>query len=1062
MEEEGVDVPMHDYEDSDDDPTWSGDENNSGDLAARSSRKRRGSEVHEELSEEEASDDFEVSSDSEFGPDEEEPSVYGDGVDFDDFINPRYDEGGMRDSSEEGEGEDEDEDDADDDDDDEELIKANDSILRNLPRLETTSKQKKQQQQMRDDLSIVWTEAETANFDVEQDESDAEEDQYGRLKARKKTNKGKVAPGEHQLTHEVQVILSACIECFTKKDYESAISLAEEAIRQDMNCKQAYRLLEDIYEDLGQPEKLLSAKIMVVHFEKKNKEKWLEVADMSREMGLKEQASELYRRAQRVDPTDYRLMYLRAQLFDELGKRSKALDLYWKLRQRGHYDNRLLLSICQNLMALNKIREAVSLYEEVLRKNQEDRYRTDVESFGFSELNVLAELYMQLNDHGYARAIRKIKSTCRWLKEREDEVWWDEYKDDTEYLDDRRVHDKRFQKSKSSKDPSKYFIPIDIRVKLLICRIKERQFDIAREHLEYLRRLSPLEYEDLYWAVGEAFFKAEQYEDALELFEVREEAIGATMGIESEMKHHMARCRKMLGDYEGAESDYLEVLENEEKNVEAIIELAELYGDMGKTEEARALLEHGKEMRVFINLVKENESADIQVQSELQQELEESGKRVQSWILDAPKGKKPGRRPAGDRPARVTKEVQRDIIRRAGEETKQRYSQLMRHRDGMFEGNPVSISEYLRIAGDLYDTFVSNRRFFLTDRRLQYPGETKRRGRKPKQDDIDARIAQMSNRLKDIDIEEGEQNEEEQVPVKFRELSFDVWFEFFMEYALALSRYDSDITNSYNVLQTAREANVFFQHPEREFTIEKVYLSVALYIQDADKCQELLRHLQATMQFSNDGYRLTSFVGFASTKALELFVATFNQKYFLRQIKAVDSVIQDRPISGAARVTTENFNHENPVLLALYGCSMLAGKSFVPALTYFRRAQEILPKDEMILLCTGISFIHRSIQRLTSNRHLHIVEGLSYLMEYHEIRTKKGYRMEADYNLGRAFHMVGLPSLAMHFYNQVLKSSYPHPAYDYRQEAAYNLSLIYATSGNGKLARSVIDQHLVI
>ena len=85
---------------------------------------------------------------------------------------------------------------------------------------------------------------------------------------------------------------------------------------------------------------------------------------------------------------------------------------------------------------------------------------------------------------------------------------------------------------------------------------------------------------------------------------------------------------------------------------------------------------------------------------------------------------------------------------------------------------------------------------------------------------------------------------------------------------------------------------------------------------------------------------------------------------------------------------------------------------------------------------------------------------------------------EALYNIARAYHHVGLVTLAATFYEKVLairEKDYPipklpnenqdgvesrKPGYcDLGREAAYNLHLIYKSSGAVDLARQVLKDH---
>lgn len=68
-------------------------------------------------------------------------------------------------------------------------------------------------------------------------------------------------------------------------------------------------------------------------------------------------------------------------------------------------------------------------------------------------------------------------------------------------------------------------------------------------------------------------------------------------------------------------------------------------------------------------------------------------------------------------------------------------------------------------------------------------------------------------------------------------------------------------------------------------------------------------------------------------------------------------------------------------------------------------------------------------------------------------------KQEADYNLGRAFHLLGLVSIAVQYYNKVLN--------DYQDEklkkhAAYNCVIIYQESGNTELANHIMERYLSV
>ena len=94
------------------------------------------------------------------------------------------------------------------------------------------------------------------------------------------------------------------------------------------------------------------------------------------------------------------------------------------------------------------------------------------------------------------------------------------------------------------------------------------------------------------------------------------------------------------------------------------------------------------------------------------------------------------------------------------------------------------------------------------------------------------------------------------------------------------------------------------------------------------------------------------------------------------------------------------------------------------------------------------------MSRFSFNRHEFVVVGFAFLLKYFRIRTNKA---EANYNLGRAFHQLGLYHHAIHYYEAVL--AHPTPGH-LRQLAAFNLSRIYMQSGSPAVARKLLATHI--
>lgn len=123
----------------------------------------------------------------------------------------------------------------------------------------------------------------------------------------------------------------------------------------------------------------------------------------------------------------------------------------------------------------------------------------------------------------------------------------------------------------------------------------------------------------------------------------------------------------------------------------------------------------------------------------------------------------------------------------------------------------------------------------------------------------------------------------------------------------------------------------------------------------------------------------------------------------------------------------------------------------------------------MINLNIGLAYIQHALKRQTENRQYSVIQGVAFMMAYYTSRSQHSRleeRQEAHYNMGRAYHMLGLVHLAIPFYQEVLnENSQPsnQPADENLVlDTAYNLQTIYILSGNRELAEEITRQWLVI
>ncbi|OEL24302.1 General transcription factor 3C polypeptide 3 [Dichanthelium oligosanthes] len=145
----------------------------------------------------------------------------------------------------------------------------------------------------------------------------------------------------------------------------------------------------------------------------------------------------------------------------------------------------------------------------------------------------------------------------------------------------------------------------------------------------------------------------------------------------------------------------------------------------------------------------------------------------------------------------------------------------------------------------------------------------------------------------------------------------------------------------------------------------------------------------------------------------------------------------------------------------------------------YLEAYKLDPENPLINLCVGTALISLALGFRLQNKYQCIVQAFAFLYKYLRLC---GDSQEALYNIGRAYHHIGLNTLAAVYYEKALaievedlpipKLPYEagscaqedlRPGYcDVRREAAFNLHLIYKKSGATDLARRILKTYCTV
>ncbi|XP_053984684.1 general transcription factor 3C polypeptide 3 isoform X1 [Hylaeus volcanicus] len=156
------------------------------------------------------------------------------------------------------------------------------------------------------------------------------------------------------------------------------------------------------------------------------------------------------------------------------------------------------------------------------------------------------------------------------------------------------------------------------------------------------------------------------------------------------------------------------------------------------------------------------------------------------------------------------------------------------------------------------------------------------------------------------------------------------------------------------------------------------------------------------------------------------------------------------------------FSHLN----IMHANNCLVSGTYKYALNDYISLFKVAP-SALLALLIGVTLLQMACQKLSAKKNQLVIQAIAFLKKYCQLRGEDA-KQEAYYNMGRAFHQIRLLSAAIHFYKLALnedpgdlvkKNSY---FLNLKQEAAFNLHLIYLESENYLLAKMYLEKYIVI
>ncbi|KAI9254630.1 hypothetical protein BDA99DRAFT_162343 [Phascolomyces articulosus] len=963
--------------------------------------------------------------------------------------------------------------------------------------------------------------------------------------------KSRITSGEARLAPEVKEMLGQANVLYISQDYGKAIDFLQNLITKYPNVYQAWNTLGLVHEEMGHRDKALQLRMVAAHMNQNDANLWKELGVKSIEADANQQAIYCFTKALVAQPADIDALWDRSFLYRKLGRNDEAIDGFQQILEFTPHHFKVINELVQLYRHKGMVKEAIQLYEksveyhmendtfDELEQQKQEAQQGEIDDFsdqlGYTEVNMLSELYLMQND--YRRSLETIKTGIRYVQHRQHETYWDSYGDnDQEYFEDPE-HEERSD------------FPIELRVRMGICRVYLGDVKTAARHFQYLLNYPATTYPDLHQDIAYAYMDKRHYDPALNVFQ---KIIDVSEEVEVDLLIRTADCYHQVGELETAAIFYSNVLEEQPENLDVMLSLASVYEEQGKEEAALELVDYVMQKNREVRLKKKEE---------------EKLKRAQALAA----------KPTDHREDTDKKNEKSSIFEEGGSTKMNRFEYYRRRRQelakyeeerdrecvilfakiaelepsvapNVIDTNKGIMREYIHVAQELYLEFHQTIAFFPSDRSRRFTGFFNRRQQSDKRS-LDREAHQMARRLRgnvksknqqeeedesDEDVQrmkdEDERDEKLRAANVFRGASFDVWCDLFIKYGFMLAVTQPEAAN--DMLKRVAEANVFYHDAQKIQALKLALLGCALINNNDTIKYEVQRWFMSVNRFKSSPYHLMLATTTSGPNSLAQYAGMSHMKYVMRTIRLIDTTLiqeyQTKPHHDEAvkqlnqqaveavdgdTTTLEDLNFNelfsypsdqdkaairlmrargeevptvpSPVLLNMFGLQLTVGRSFNGACLLLMRAYALEPNDPVNLLSLAVTLFMRAMNRKTTNRHFQIIQGFYFLNKYRNLR---GRCQETEFNFGRAFHLLGLTHLAVPHYERVLvmpsadkKGKVPEKPidsiYEYDEEledrmmeededdsdltreAAYNLHLIYVTSGAPHLAKLLLAKY---
>ncbi|KAJ9585403.1 hypothetical protein L9F63_002786, partial [Diploptera punctata] len=394
-----------------------------------------------------------------------------------------------------------------------------------------------------------------------------------RLKGKRRGGEKSVRRRRRILPPALQGLMGEANLRYARGERETAVKMCLEIIRQVPTTPEPFQTLAVLYEELGAPDKSLQFALIAAHLSPTDLEQWIRLAVMSEEQGNIKQAITCYSKAISADPTNVDIHMKRGMMLEQIGERKTALKGYQKLLFSLPPEQGAMIIQVSKMLACkfhedNELLKAKEMMEVAFKKvphliNSED-------------VNLMLELMLRLKE--YNQCLEILIQFCGIIIEYEPSL------------------ENNVQSLKIVNCITPNSIAIDLHVKLTIVLIHMKTFHMLDRMLKPIKAENPEEAGDLYLDIAEALMTEGKYKDALSLLTPLVETENYSMPA---VWLKQAECLNACGETERAAAAYEIVIQQAPQHLEARIILSGLLNELGRGEEALAVLTQDAESEVL-------------------------------------------------------------------------------------------------------------------------------------------------------------------------------------------------------------------------------------------------------------------------------------------------------------------------------------------------------------------------------------------------------------------------------------------------------------------------------